>query len=308
MQHIVIDTDCGNDDLLAIGTLYLSQQYHIHLVTNIHGMEKVPVAHHILTKVFEELPDNTRPIVLPGYAVSNLVERSIMNESWGDDYKKEYDDVMRGLALPTVEATPSEYDFNDPDMTKIARELQRIGSQYQSFVYLCLGPLTNIEYLLQHHSDLFKQHVSKVVIMGGAYKVPGNTDDGECETNFYLDPVAAKYVLDHCPVPIELFGLEVANVPNGERLDIAIDEKYKLQSPIASRVEKLIELQPLAKSYDTVVSYYLTHPDEVVFEDVHFTVNPVTGRCIPDDNSTTRMKLAIELKGDSSKLPWYFSC
>lgn len=301
-KHIVIDTDCGNDDILAIGTLYLSPLYHIHMITNVHGMQEVDIAYDTFIKLFADEDDDLRPVVIPGHDYSNLPERSIMNETWGSDYKKDFNEVMSTLDLPTSTDHYQQRDI-EVQIEKMADNLESLAMKYGPLIYLCLGPLTNIAHLLQKFPEIMKNCISKFVIMGGAVLVAGNTDDGESETNFHLDPIAAKYVFDHSSIPIELFGLEVANVPNGERLNICFQSN--LDSSIKKRIAKMVEVHPQAKSYDTVVSYYLTHEDEFEFEEIKISINENTGKCIGCNNNKG-IKLATCLKGGNSELFWSF--
>ena len=60
-------------------------------------------------------------------------------------------------------------------------------------VLVALGPLTNLAVLLREHPNALEQ-AKQIVVMGGAVNTPGNVTP-EAEFNFYCDPVAADIVL-----------------------------------------------------------------------------------------------------------------
>ena len=54
----------------------------------------------------------------------------------------------------------------------------------RSITYIALGPLTNLAHMLRQDGDLVRSRVGRVVCMGGALDVPGNTTPvAECESS-----------------------------------------------------------------------------------------------------------------------------
>lgn len=52
----------------------------------------------------------------------------------------------------------------------------------RSITYIALGPLTNLAQLLRLGGDVVRNRIGRVVCMGGALDVPGNTSPvAECE-------------------------------------------------------------------------------------------------------------------------------
>jgi len=97
---------------------------------------------------------------------------------------------------------------------------------------LATGPLTNIARCLQAYGDEFASRIDRILVMGGAVRVPGNVHQhmlpadaapvsGAAEWNFYWDAAAARTVL-HDPSlsgRIVLFSLDSTNsVPVTEQL------------------------------------------------------------------------------------------
>lgn len=69
------------------------------------------------------------------------------------------------------------------------------------------GPLTNIATALQKDAETMKK-IGRIIIMGGAVKVPGNIS-AAAEFNFFVDPHAAQVVMES-GIPLTLVGLDVA--------------------------------------------------------------------------------------------------
>jgi inosine-uridine nucleoside N-ribohydrolase len=74
-------------------------------------------------------------------------------------------------------------------------------------ITLCaIGPMTNLALALEHAPEIAGQ-VAGVVVMGGAVTVPGNITP-QAEYNVWADPAAAAAVLA-APWPVTLVGLDV---------------------------------------------------------------------------------------------------
>jgi purine nucleosidase len=73
---------------------------------------------------------------------------------------------------------------------------------------IAVGPLTNLALALQRNSGHMKK-LKEVVIMGGAVRTKGNITP-QAEFNFYVDPLAAKQVLDS-GLPLTLGPLDVTH-------------------------------------------------------------------------------------------------
>jgi purine nucleosidase len=72
---------------------------------------------------------------------------------------------------------------------------------------VCLAPLTNIALALKKEPAL-NELVDEVYVMGGAVHWPGN-DTASAEFNFWVDPDAAKIVLEQLDVTLFDWGLSV---------------------------------------------------------------------------------------------------
>ncbi len=115
-RRLVIDSDCGLDDLMAIGNLllYLDQcpdYYEVSLISSVHGMTDPHTGKLMFDLVFGDLlhaisgRDNSSNMVVEGCEVgwiAALREKenkkigilSILEESWGGDYRRDYYDLF----------------------------------------------------------------------------------------------------------------------------------------------------------------------------------------------------------------------
>ena len=87
----------------------------------------------------------------------------------------------------------------------------------RSVTYIALGPLTNLALMMRKDSKLVTERIGRIVCMGGALDVPGNTGPmAECTSilfhckffkdskgylvNFFADPYAVKELLISTPL------------------------------------------------------------------------------------------------------------
>lgn len=82
----------------------------------------------------------------------------------------------------------------------------------RSVTYIVLGPMTTLAHLCRNNNDVVKSRIGRVIAMGGALDVPGNTSptaecessislihnslsDTNCAVNFFADPYAVQELL-----------------------------------------------------------------------------------------------------------------
>ncbi|TCD71568.1 hypothetical protein EIP91_007315 [Steccherinum ochraceum] len=68
----------------------------------------------------------------------------------------------------------------------------------ESISYLVLGPMTTLAQVVKKSGETFKQRIGRVICMGGALDVPGNTSP-VAEFNFFADPYAVHSLLTPSP-------------------------------------------------------------------------------------------------------------
>lgn len=173
-RTVVIDTDCGTDDLLAIAFLLSRRDIRIEAITTVHGL-----AHAARGAV-----NILRLLALAGRPEILVFKGSEAPLAGGAEFPAEWRrdaDALTGVELPPATRKPEFGDAVD------------YLSRRQPPTILALGPLTNLAEAVLN---------SEVLIMGGAVRVRGNIGDGgflktdnrTAEWNFYADPAAARRV------------------------------------------------------------------------------------------------------------------
>lgn len=190
---VLLDVDTGIDDAMALALALHLPEIELVGVTTVAG--NVPVA--LAT-------ENTRR-VLAWLGASNLR-------------------VYRGLAAPLVRPLTTAEEFHgenglggltlppasDPvgELTAPEFIVQQARTRRGELTLVCVGPLSNLAVALHLEPDL-PALVRQVVIMGGAFTVPGNQTPA-AEFNIYGDPEAAA-VVARSHLPITFIGLDVTH-------------------------------------------------------------------------------------------------
>jgi inosine-uridine nucleoside N-ribohydrolase len=84
----------------------------------------------------------------------------------------------------------------------------RTARESDGLTIIAIGPLTNVAAALVADPSL-ADRLERIVVMGGAYEVPGNVTP-TAEFNFFMDPEAAQIVLQSGMRPV-LVGLDVCH-------------------------------------------------------------------------------------------------
>ena len=190
---LIIDTDPGIDDAMAIFYAISSPEIDLLGLTTVFGNVTTPKATrnalYLLEQVGIEIPVAEglhRPRVLPPFPPTSAVHGV---EGFGTL------DVPAPQRHALAEAAP-EY-------------LVRMARAHRGELLLCpIGPLTNIAAAMELDSS-FCSNLKGMVVMGGSLRAGGNITPA-AEANFYHDPHAADYVLRH-GCNITLVGLDVTN-------------------------------------------------------------------------------------------------
>ncbi len=193
-RSIIIDTDPGQDDAVAIMLALASPELDVLGITAVAG--NVPLS---LTEL------NTRKIC----EVSGRADMP----------------VFAGAACPllrplvTAEYVHGKTGLDGPDLPKPTMPLQDMHGvdfivqtlleQPKGSVTLCpLGPLTNIALALNRAPEI-ADRIQEIVLMGGGFFEGGNVTPS-AEFNIYVDPHAASVVFNS-GVPIVVMPLDVTH-------------------------------------------------------------------------------------------------
>lgn len=187
---IIVDCDTGVDDALAL--LYLTHQSEADIVAVgcVHG--NVPVAS-VARNTLQVLALAGRPDIPVAVGAARPLAQALHTSEavHGDD--------GLGGAARDHRATPIEGSAAE-QLVRLAR--RRPGE----LSVLATGPLTNLALALLIEPGL-PLLIRQVVVMGGAFSVPGNITP-HAEANIFHDPEAAALVME-ANWPLTVVGLDV---------------------------------------------------------------------------------------------------
>ena len=190
MNRVIIDTDPGTDDAIALIAALNSPELDVLALTTVTGNAS--------------LQDATRNAL----GLLACLSRSDIPVYVGADIpligKFEFAENYHGpggmtTPLPEPESAPG-YIPAERYICDAARD-----SGYDLTI-IALGPLTNVALAIQNEPDIMKR-VKDIFVMGGAVEVGGNVTP-YAEFNIYDDPRAANVVFGS-GIPITLVGLNV---------------------------------------------------------------------------------------------------
>lgn len=190
-KRIIIDTDPGIDDALAILLALASPEVALEGLTVVHGNCRLEQGVTNALSVLE-LVGATHIPVAPGLSRPLVKPPLFAEETHGP----------QGLGYASMKP-PSMKAVNTHAVDFLIEEVM---SRPGECSIVAIGPLTNIALALRMEPDII-QAVDEVIIMGGAIRHQGNTTP-LAEYNTYADPHAAHIVF-HSGMPITLVPLDV---------------------------------------------------------------------------------------------------
>ena len=201
-KRVIIDTDPGVDDALALILALRSPELEIEAITTVSGNVPVEQATKNVLRVLNLLDPKPRPPVAKGAAgpfKKPLVTATVVHgaDGLGDlDRFKNLDGSPRYLEPEVPRDLPSAHEAI----------LELLGRYPGELTLITLGPLTNLAQALLEDRERVKT-LREVVIMGGAIRAPGNATPA-AEFNISIDPHAAQLVFAS-GLPITLVPLDV---------------------------------------------------------------------------------------------------
>lgn len=211
--RVVIDTDPGLDDALAILLALRSPELEVVGITTVCGNVPVGQATKNLFRVLSLLPSAS---ILVGQGAARPLEYQLATATpvHGADGLGELDRFVDDTGACRY-ASPRL-----PAGLPTAQEVwQECGRRYSGDIFLItLGPLTNVALALKV-SPATVHRFTRIIAMAGAIAVPGNVTPA-AEFNVFVDPHAAKRVV-HAGLPLTLIPLDVTTQAGFDRLRIA---------------------------------------------------------------------------------------
>jgi purine nucleosidase len=212
---VVLDVDTGTDDALALAYAVASPRIELVAVTTVAGNVDVGKTTANTLAVLDWLGAGDVPV---HRGASRPLARPHRDASYFHD-----EGGLGGARLPKSTRSIGA-DKGPAALIRLAR--QRPGE----LTLVALGPLTNLAIALNVEPEL-PDLLKSVVVMGGAYTVPGNTTPA-AEFNILVDPEAADQVF-RAPFPhLTAVGLDVTEQVALTRDDWdAVNEASSLPRP-----------------------------------------------------------------------------
>ena len=257
-RMIIIDTDPGQDDALALLLAFRSGLFDLKALTTVAGNSTI-----------ENVTRNAR------FVISLL----------GDTIISLYSGAAKPLQRELIQAVVHGVSGLDGvDTSQISNVLT--GDAVENIIrivednpgkvtILALGPLTNIAQALFQAPSIVDD-IAELVIMGGAINVPGNMNR-VAEFNMFVDPEAADIVfrssVKKVLVPLDVCNQVVLTMEDFEQLK-GTSFYEPLMSMIRNFIQAIKEDEGVegAIVYDAVAAYYLLNPSAFVTEEMDIVV------------------------------------
>lgn len=246
LQKIIIDTDAGHDDVLAMMLLIKSKRFDIMGITTIIGNSTIQNVTRNAAFTLTLLKRRDIPIFS---GCTKPLKRKLVTA------------VVHGKSgLDGVDTSKASFKLTKNAHKKI---IQLVRSYPHQITLIALGPLTNIAraFLADPKLPLL---IKKLVIMGGAINVCGNKNR-VAEFNMFVDPEAADIVFKS-KVKKVLVPLDPCNEIILYQSDFEKLRTSSLYLPIRSMMRHFIkgiekfEGVKGALVYDVIAAYYLLNP------------------------------------------------
>lgn len=202
MKRVILDTDPGVDDALAIILAILSPDLAVQAITTVGGNTNVAQCTQNVRKILEILRPEVPPIVARGEAGSLVAAAEVHGrDGLGDlDRFTDSDGITKRYPEPSLYPVSSRH---------VADVILSLAAEYPHKIALIpTGPLTNIARAIIQNPEGMRKF-KEIIIMGGAFSVPGNIT-AVAEFNIYADPHSADVVVNS-GLPITFVGLDVTH-------------------------------------------------------------------------------------------------
>lgn len=261
-KKIIVDTDPGCDDMLALLLLCAASDVDILAVTTVAGNVPIQKTTNNAQYVLDYIGKGSVPVYSGSSQPSS--DRadcaSVHGKSGLGDVVVESNVLLDGRAVDKI--------------------IQLVQENPNEVTLLMLGPQTNVALAIKRAPEIM-QLTKMFVIMGGAFGVPGNHNGAEFNIGF--DPksaaIVANFSVTKTYVPLDL--CNKIQVPLSEFNRIR-DEKIHdmVISAIAPYIRRIQENELPTKGalmYDVLAAHYLLQPELFMTKSATVAINIATG-------------------------------
>lgn len=192
-KRVLIDTDTGVDDALALILALRSPGISVEAITTVAGNVEVSKCTRNVRAIFRLLQLKHPPPLAQGAGKPLARKLFTAPEVHGTD----------GLGNTQGPVRRTEKHSEGDAVGLIIECCERYG---KDLTIVALGPLTNIALAWRENPSALRK-IRRIVSMGGAFDVRGNTGP-VAEFNYYVDPEAAQIVLNS-GLPITIVPLDL---------------------------------------------------------------------------------------------------
>ena len=231
-RPVVVDTDPGIDDALALVLALRSRELRIELVTTVAGNVGLRAATDNARRLIALLEPGESPRLVAGASRPLRGRLTTATEVHGDD-------GLAGLARVRDPGGrllfPASRGPLPPREGAAEAIVAKACEHREALTIVALGPLTNLARALDTDASAMLA-VGRLIVMGGAIEAPGNVT-AAAEFNFHVDPEAADRVLAS-GMRITLVGLDVTRQVR-LRWPVVRDALRDNESPLALAIRHM---------------------------------------------------------------------
>lgn len=279
MKKIIIDTDMGVDDIVAINLLLDNSKIKVKTISTVFGVSNLITGTKNLARILTFLGKINVPI-----CQGSNSPRQAENFPKIDRQRANNLTLLKNILLPQKPAK------------KIV--IKKLNLKLNSpITLLCLGPLTNIAKIINQNLN-YKKLIKRLVIMGGAIFSPGNVSPNWLtEYNIALDPDSAKIVFSS-GLPITLIATDATkqvSATNKQFLKKVLAKNP--QSPIGKIIKTIIlnNRRDFNYFYDPLAAAILVEP-KIISETKKITLSITpSGQTIGQINPKSNISLITKI-------------
>jgi pyrimidine-specific ribonucleoside hydrolase len=267
---VIVDTDAGTDDFMALAFLLSTPRARVEAVTITTGLAHAKAGATNVLRLLQ-LAGRTDVPVYVGRETPLRGDREFPAD-W-----RQLSDELPGVDLPqakrSVEARPA-HEFL----------AERLADASRPVTVLAIGGLTNLAEAFRLNPTAAKS-VERLVIMGGAFKVPGNLVEGgvtsnmTAEWNFYIDPEAARWVFAS--------GASIRLIPLDATQKVAVDRNMV-------RTLQTVGQRPMTR----FVLQVLATVDDMIERGTFFAWDPLAAAVLVDPPMARFTRMAVDIAQD----------
>ncbi|OPZ83382.1 MAG: Pyrimidine-specific ribonucleoside hydrolase RihA [bacterium ADurb.Bin429] len=207
-MRVIVDTDPGIDDAVAIALAMRSPELEIAAVTTVFGNTTVDRATRNTREVLARLGMRDRIPVFAGADRPLLRPLAVAADTHGETGFGYAGHAFEPEPPPGTPPREPPWTEATEGIIEAPGALQRLAASSPApMTLICLGPLTNVALALALNRELLRAQVKEIVLMGGEPNGFGNATPVS-EFNCWCDPEATAMVFSS-GIPLRMVGLNV---------------------------------------------------------------------------------------------------